>query len=319
MSDAEIPDRFVPAIRWVIAGIALFVFFLIAIEKLNEGHLSAGFVNLALFGVTFVIAVKWAALVRLVGAAATYLFFALTLGGIFAGGLVLGIFVSQRGLLRTTDAVGNVVWNFEQSASGAQYFLTMQRLEGEPEIRVISFGARGKNISDRPITGFNGTLRSEKTNETVSIFLLAQSPNQSSAAACFANAWIPTAADETFGIPAYAEFEISSSEKPFIETGRDGVPLSKFIRDFVPFVVTVEYGDIKYERRFTLSEVNKQVEMLSKASNPQDAPRITRKITAKPAQLAPLQTIIPQDMPKSPPGLASPIPPAGLPKLRPSD
>lgn len=59
MSDADIPDRVAPAIRWAIAGIACFVFFLIAIEKFNDGKLLLGWLNFAAFSVTFFVAVKW--------------------------------------------------------------------------------------------------------------------------------------------------------------------------------------------------------------------------------------------------------------------
>lgn len=59
MSDATIPDKLGPAARWAVAGIALFVFFLIAAEKFNEGAYGPGTANAILFVVTFVVAVKW--------------------------------------------------------------------------------------------------------------------------------------------------------------------------------------------------------------------------------------------------------------------
>jgi hypothetical protein len=315
MSDADIPDRIGPAARWAIAGIALFVFFLIAAEKFNEGHLKAGFINAGLFCVTFLIAVKWNAIARFFGAAATYLFLGLTGLGLIAGGIAIGLFVAQRSGFSEPAAVGNVVWNFEQTARGAGYFLTMQKLGDQPEIRVISFGASGKNVSDKPITKFSGTLRSEQTNVTVPLYLLAQDPDQSKVIACFPHAWIPTLADETYGIPPFADFEISSSEKPFIETGKDGVPLSKFMNDFVPFTITLEYDGTKFERRFTAEEVQKQATVFQKTFTPQSNPRVTRKANAKPARPLPLETLIPRDPPKNPPGLVSPIPPVGIPKI----
>ena len=63
MADGDVPDRFVPAIRWVISGIVLFVFFLVAVEKANEGHYWHASINGTLFVVALLIAVKWQRLV----------------------------------------------------------------------------------------------------------------------------------------------------------------------------------------------------------------------------------------------------------------
>jgi len=59
MSDPAIPDRIGPAMRWVLAGIALFVFFLGASDSFRDGKNQTGFIYIALFLATFVIAVKW--------------------------------------------------------------------------------------------------------------------------------------------------------------------------------------------------------------------------------------------------------------------
>ncbi len=219
-----------------------------------------------------------------------------------------GSFLSFNG--REPDS-GPIVWNFEQTTRGAGFFLTMQKITGEQEIRVVAFGAKGKNKTDKPISKFSGYLRSEQTNVAIPIYLLAQERDQSAQSnviACFPHPWIPTVGSETFGIPPFAEFEISSWEKPFIETGKDGVPLSKFIRDFVPFTVVLEYGGTKYERRFTLAEVELQAAMLDHISDPTSAPHVVRRPTAKAPPPLPLQTLLPADPPKNPPGLVNPIP-----------
>jgi hypothetical protein len=169
MSDADIPDKIGPAARWAVAGIALFVFFLVAVEKFNEGQLQGGFINAGLFCVTFLIAVKWNAIASLFGAAATYLFLGLTASGVLAVGIAIGILVARQPRFSDPAAIGNIVWNFEQTAHGAGYFLTMQKLSDQPEIRVISFGARGKNTSDKPITKFSGTMRSEQITRRMQI------------------------------------------------------------------------------------------------------------------------------------------------------
>ncbi len=214
------------------------------------------------------------------------------------------------------DMGGPIVWNFEQTARGGGYFLTMNKLSDQPEIRVVFFGGKGKNRTDKPISSFSGYLRSEQTNATLPIYLLAQENEESKVLACFPHPWIPTVAEETYGIPAYAEFEISSSEKPFMEPAKDGVPLSKFLHDFVPFTLVLEYDGTKYERRFSTEEVQNQVTMLEKIADPLSGPRVTRKPNAKKAPLTPLQTILPPKFPEASPGLASPIPQAGLPSLQ---
>jgi hypothetical protein len=109
MSDADIPDKIGPAARWVVAGIALFVFFLVAVEKFNEGQYQPGFINAGLFCVTFIIAVKWNAIAAFVGAAATYLFLALTGLGILAAGVASGIYIGRRPIPIEQSAVGNIV------------------------------------------------------------------------------------------------------------------------------------------------------------------------------------------------------------------
>jgi hypothetical protein len=314
MSDADIPDKIGPAARWAVAGIALFVFFLVAVEKFNEGQYQPGFINAGLFCITFIIAVKWNAIAVFAGAAATYIFLTLTGLGILAAGIASGIYIGRQPILLEQTAVGNIVWNFEQTAKGAGYFLTMQKT-GNQEMRVMGFGGHGKNISSGPITKFSGYLRSEQTNVPLPIYIVAQDPDETKIQACFAQAMIPTLPQETYGIPGFADFDISTFEKPFIETGIDGIPLSKFMNDFVPFTIVLEYNGTKYERRFSKDEVANQVTILERSANPISTPRVLRKSDARQPPLAPLTTLIPRDLPKALPGLASPIPQAGLPKL----
>lgn len=214
----------------------------------------------------------------------------------------------------TSPAIGNVVWNFEQTARGAGYFLNMQRFQDQ-EIRVTGFGAHGKNNSSQPIEHFSGYLRSDLTNATLPLFLLAQDPDETKLKICLAQTWVPTLPQETFGIPAFADFDIVTFEKAVTLAGVDGMPLSKFLNDFVPFTIFLEYDGTKYERRFSKDEVLKQVETFERSFNPQSVPRVMRRTTAKPPLPPTLQTLLPQNLPKNPPGLVSPVPPAGLPKL----
>jgi hypothetical protein len=92
MSDATIPDRFNPAIRWVLAGIALFVFFLLGAEKFADQQYVSGAVFSVLFAITLIVAVKWNAISDgIKGQGRKHV--ALTIIGISALGLALGIYL----------------------------------------------------------------------------------------------------------------------------------------------------------------------------------------------------------------------------------
>jgi hypothetical protein len=86
----------------------------------------------------------------------------------------------------TPPAVGNVVWNFEQTARGVGYFLNLQRVQGQ-ELRVTGFGGQGRNISSQPIEHFSGYLRSDVTNVRLPIFLLAQDQDEAKLKVCLAH------------------------------------------------------------------------------------------------------------------------------------
>jgi hypothetical protein len=213
---------------------------------------------------------------------------------------------------------GSVVWNFEQTAKGNGYFLNMQKILNQPnqEIHVSGFGAHGKNVVNSPISNFKGYLRSDLTNVQIPIFISAQDPDDAkSAPVCVGQPWVPTVPEETFGIPPFADFDITTFEKPFIQAGVDGITLNKFMNDFVPFTVVLEYEGKKYERQFTKAEVERQVSIFERSFTAQSNPRVMRKANARRAPLTPLTTLLPADPPKVPPGLVSPIPPAGLPKI----
>jgi hypothetical protein len=194
---------------------------------------------------------------------------------------------------------GRIVWNFEQTARGLGFFITLQKI-GDQEIRVIEFGAQGKNNSGDPISQFSGYMRSDRTNAQIPIYILAQSADEAKIQACFQHPWIPTLPEETFGIPPFADFQISTREKAFIEAGKDGVTLSKFINDFVPFTIVLEYDGMKIERKFSREEVNRQVELFEKSLNPLASPYVLRRASARAPELPPLPPLIPP-MPSLPP------------------
>jgi hypothetical protein len=315
MSDAEIPDRIGPAARWAIAGIFLFVFVLGASDSFREGKLPAAWIYVALFVVTFLIAVKWNHIASFAKKKASTLFRVLASIGILAAGIAIGMFIGRRPEFATPAAIGNIIWNFEQTTKGNGYFLNMQKVLPNGEIRVTGFGGHGKSNVNAPISNFKGYMRSDLTNAEVPIFIVAQDPDDAKALVCVGQPWVPTIPEETFGIPPFADFDVVTFEKPFVQPGIDGITLAKFMNDFVPFSIILEYDGTKYERQFSKAEVERQVALFERSLTPQSNPRVMRKANAKPAPLTPLTTLLPPNLPKTPPGLASPIPPAGLPKL----
>jgi hypothetical protein len=308
-----IPSQMNPALRWGFVIIFLPVSALGASDSFREHHILAGLIYTALFAVFFLISVYWIRVATFLQAKSKSLFLSFVGLFILALGVSIGVYAGQR-FEPIPAAIGSVVWNFEQTARGNGYFLSMQKLNND-EIRVTGFGAHGKNVSASPISNFSGYMRSDVTNVQIPILVMAQDPDETKIKACFAQPFVPTIPPETFGVPAFADFDVVTFEKPFVEIGKDGITLTQFMRDFVPFTVVLEYDGTKYQRQFSKAEVENQVEIYKRTFTPQNTPRVVRKGNAKPPPMAPLQTLIPPDPPKTPPGLASPIPPGGLPKL----
>jgi len=221
---------------------------------------------------------------------------------------VLGPTAYERAVSKWKEPVpiGPIVWNIEDNAKGLGYFLNMMQTEGH-ELRVLGFQAHGKNISGQPISHFSGYMRSDLTNAQVPIYLQAQDPDTSKVLACFPHPWIPTAPSDTYGIPPFAEFDISTFQKPFVaisatEGVTDGVPLSDFMGSFAPFTVYIEYDGGKLERKFSREEVERQSAILQNTVNaklnPLGSPHILRKSTAQPSGTEPLQSILPLATPR---------------------
>jgi hypothetical protein len=189
-----------------------------------------------------------------------------------------------------TPTIGPIAWNFEQLArGGGGYFLNMIKT-GSQEIRVLGFQAHGKNYSTEPISEFSGYMRLDLTNVQLPIYILAQDVDESKIAVCTPR--IPTAPQETFGIPGFADFDIGTYEKPFIEVSKDGVLVSKFLNDFVPFTVVLTYQGATATRQFTREEVTKQIDTFEKSVSLQSIPRVIRKSGAKPWHLPPLRPLV---------------------------
>ena len=301
MPDSEIPDRFGPAIKWAVAVIFLGGFFLLAGESFKDGHWGIGFIYSALFVLSFMIAVKWEQITAYLqrDKVATVL---IIIGLICAVGLglVIGALIS-RGVSPPEQAqsTGRIAWNFDQTARGEGYFLNMGKLN-DGEIHVAGFGAHGKNTSKDPITEFKGYIRSDLTNAQLPIYIIAFGPDHQARPGeiSFPNMF-PTLPEETYGIPGLAEFDIVTHKTQAIQSGVDGMPLSKFLREFGAFTLVLEYDGIKLEKQFTADSIKKQLELFDKSLNPQNAtiPRVTRKPNATPP---PEPIIMPLPFPMQP-------------------
>ena len=110
-------------------------------------------------------------------------FVALTLQGL-AGDRLTALFTNR--VPDSSSGTGRIVWNFEQTARGAGYFLTMQKT-GDGGFRVIGFRAPGKNTSSDPVSTFSGYMRSDKTNAQIPIYIFAQDTDKFTTLACFAH------------------------------------------------------------------------------------------------------------------------------------
>lgn len=212
-----------------------------------------------------------------------------------AGMLILGLGIGD--LIGTNNFVfwdkypgtGPIVWNFEDAARGRGYFLDLQK-QPDRGVVVAGFGAHGKNITSEPVMDFDGYLRSDRNNERLPVYILAA--NATIANAC--TPLLPTLPQDTLGIPAFADFNVSTSKKPIVINRFEGLTLSEFENEFVPFTIVMTYGGNKYQRHFTKEEVDRQIAMLEKLAAPSLNPYVIRKSTAPPVTIAlpPLSPLI---------------------------
>jgi hypothetical protein len=310
MADSDIPNKFGLATRWVLVVIALFVFFLEAADAFRAGDPLGGAIFSGLFVVTFLIAVKWDWLAHRIGERKVTMFY-LGLALVCAAGLGLAV-GKLMGRTATADTpvvaiapigsdTGRVIWSFDELPRDRSYFLGFQRL-GDEEVRVSGFAAHGRNTSADPITHFKGYVRSDKTNEELPIYLLAEDQNAPPGA--FGRN-IPTLAEETFGIPGKAEFGITTFNKSIFQGGVDGTPFSKFLRDFGPFTVVLQYDGITVRRNFSKQDIEAQLQFFEQQIDPSrgSTPRVVRKPDASPPVQPtfpfPIPPAVPQEKPKN--------------------
>lgn len=287
----DIPEKLGPLLRWVVANLA-WILPLVALEQLAEERyrfalyfgIAAG-LDIAI-GATFHVFTNF--LRRWRGNMTGLILIAIGLCGALGLGIAIGgLLIRWPAAVAGAPATGRITWSFDQP--GDNYFLAMSRLNDQ-EIRVAGFQAHGKNTSPDPITEFSGYIRSDLTNAERPIYLQAQDQTDINRPPFMVPVMVPTSPDQTYGIPGLADFDIATFEKPFIETGVDGEPVSQFLRDFGPFTLVLKYDGKTIERHFTSDQIKAQVALLDKQSGAHlaNVPRVTRKPTAPPVRTLPL-------------------------------
>ena len=299
--DAEIPQGVLPKVRWLLTYGTSWMIPLVAIERFADEHYKTGWILVGLTIANLAVISAWDRIATIFGRRKlTMLYVGLLVFCCAGAGFALGKLITrdQRNIPAASDApdTGRIVWNFYQTARGQGYFLNMNKT-GDQEIRVIGFGAHGKNITKDPITEFKGYIRSDITNARLPIFLVAQDLN-ASPGLIFADA-IPTRPEETYGIPGLADFEIVSWEPAVTDMSKDGMLVSQFLREFGTFTLVLEYDGLKIDRTFTTEEIKKQVEMLEFAHRPGVNP--ASKVTRRPNATVPLTPTLPFPPPYRPP------------------
>ena len=126
-----------------------------------------------------------------------------------------------------------ITWNFE---SGSGYLFGMDYNGGN--VHIQTFQATGTNNADKPIQRVTSYIRSDVTNKSIPVYFVIDGDR------------VPP--DETYGIPARAEFVVASSpisEKP------NGIDASDFYTEFAPFTFVFEYDGKTYSRSFSRNDV----------------------------------------------------------------
>jgi hypothetical protein len=296
MSDSPLPKTIGEAVLQSLWNFSPWIFLLLGGERYFEGHYDQAIACVAAWFVNLVIVAKWEKIASVLKGSKLTLILGMVAVVLALGlGLVLGLLwnASRQGM--ASSSTGRIAWNFEQMDNGQANFLNLLRLN-QDEIRVAGVGAHGKNTSKDPVTELRGYVRSDLTNAQLPIFIMAEEPNNAAAPhQLLRPPQIPTRPEETFGIPGLADFDVVTYEQAVLTQGVDGLPLSRFLREFGSFTLVLEYDNIKVEKHFSREMVQKQIDAFEKSINPQrtTAPRVTRRPTAA----VPVQSALPLQLP----------------------
>ena len=196
--------------------------------------------------------------------------------------------IYRRAVGDIPEPIGKIVWNFNPAARGGAFFLGMFKTANQG-IQVVGFQAHGKNLTKEPVQKFSGWMRSDITNSTKAIYVLGQDNDESQIAACIPR--IPTTFDETYGIPAFADFDVVTFQKATLAT-IDGISAAIFLSTSAPFTVHLEYDGAIAERQFSKEEIEKQIDLFGKITSLESVPRIVRKENATKPQFSPLDKLL---------------------------
>jgi hypothetical protein len=74
---------------------------------------------------------------------------------------------------------------------------------------------------------------------------------------------MPTPPEDTYGIPGFAEFDVTTNNKV---AGSDttGIEASSFLRNFGPFTMILNYDGVSHRRRFNKEQIETEVTLLEK-------------------------------------------------------
>ena len=170
--------------------------------------------------------------------------------------------------------VGPVVWNVDDPNT-AGFFIGMQQQRGQ-EIRVLNFQASGRNTSPNAISSVKGYIKSLTTNRELPIYLIVIDtvPNIPFQVP------VPIAPEETYGIPPYADFLVTTAKVPFPDPQKDGLSVTQFLSDFASFDFVFEYDGRTYKHHFSTEDVKKQFDTFKNISSPEKStttPRIVKR------------------------------------------
>lgn len=292
--DPPIPEGVWAKVRWTLTYATSWMIPLVAIERFADGHFSAGAALVVLFAVNLFVVSAWDRLATILGRSQVTMFY-IGLGLLCSLGLGISIgkLISRSSSIdapaQTALPTGNgtvgvnmgrIAWSFDDASKGLNYFLGFHR-QNQEEVRISGFNAQGRNTTADPITELTGYVRSNVTNEEWPIYVGAQDPSRPDDP--FSRN-IPTLLKETYGIPGFSEFVITTFNKSMFDGGKDGMTLSKFLRDFSSFTLVLEYDGNTYRRLFTEQDIKKQLELFERQTDPSknNAPRIVRRPNATP-------------------------------------
>ena len=142
----------------------------------------------------------------------------------------------------------DILWTFNDPASiDDPYFLGFASSGGQ-EAYVITFQARGRNNTGRPINEFDGFIRSTRTNEQVAVRLNFNG--------------VLVTSKQVNGIPPDTTFDLNSVHFPSnVESRPEGLGITQFLIDYPSFTFVFTYDGKTYERQFSNSEIRHIIDL----------------------------------------------------------